>query len=325
MKRRLTTHARTRTGTDAIKRVSATTDPTLRLNHPVAFGSEVKTEVLADGTIKASGTLIRFTNLDDPDLCGDFFTSTTYYGEDIEGKKLPIYFHHGVQLKRTVDGEVKLVGPGRRKIGVGTLSFDTEKGILIDAIIDDAKEYHDDLATALADGSLGWSSGAVGHVVARKAHLDESGEWVKAFEIVSWPTGEASLTHMPAEPRNVAESKGFTSIKSVEDITPETGDAVKGALSDFGGYSWEYDWEEYDDNWNLAEEVAGSVYYIIHNRLRQAVENIAGDESMTPDDQATAIRACYDEARDMVVTVVMVVIGLSSDSSDDMSAKAGKS
>jgi len=58
-------------------------------------------------------------------------------------------------------------------------------------------EYEKQIYKLAQAGKLGWSSGALGHLVER----EPAG---KAFHIKTWFIGEASLTPTPAEPRNNA-------------------------------------------------------------------------------------------------------------------------
>jgi hypothetical protein len=102
----------------------------------------------ADAPPTADGYLVRFTSADDPDITAmkDFFTSETYFGE---AERVPVYFHHGlpVVIRDAATGATKTIGPGKTKIGTGSLKAD-ETGIFIDAIIDEAGEYREPFSSS---------------------------------------------------------------------------------------------------------------------------------------------------------------------------------
>ena len=155
----------------------------------IYFGGEIKTlGETADG-LRVGGYLVRFSTADDPDLEGDYFTADTDFGlDDGEVKSVPVMFHHAQPLRTREGGEVIIT----RRIGKGTLTLD-DAGLLIDAIIFNRDEY--ERAISASAKSLGWSSGALGHLVEREP--GENASWVKR-----WFVGEASMTPTPAEPRN---------------------------------------------------------------------------------------------------------------------------
>jgi HK97 family phage major capsid protein len=157
----------------------------------VITGGDVK--AMGDG--KVGGYLIRFTTASDPDLTGDFFASSTDFGE---AKSSPVLYQHGADKKL-----------GRRKIGIGDLKVD-ELGVWIDAQLNLRDEYEKTIYELAQAGKLGWSSGTAGHLVAREPVG-------KANKITSWPLGlDASLTPTPAEPRNSAQIKSlFTEPEAV--------------------------------------------------------------------------------------------------------------
>lgn len=146
----------------------------------VYMGQNVK--ALGDGRV--GGYLVRFTSPTDPDLDGAFFTPDTDF--DIEdGAVRTVYYHHGF------DGAL-----GNRKLGKATLKFD-DVGIWAEAQLALRDDYEKMVYELAQQGKLGWSSGAVGHLV--------DGESMgKAYWLKTWPIGEASLTPTPAEPRNEA-------------------------------------------------------------------------------------------------------------------------
>ena len=162
-------------------------------------GGAVK--ALGDG--KIGGYLVRFTDMQSPDLTGDYFTADTELGT-VEA--LPVLYHHGQ------DAMI-----GKRVLGTGKLRKD-DIGLWVEAQLALRDEYEASIYKLAEDGKLGWSSGAVAHLVEREQKT-ASVSWIKM-----WWVAEASLTPTPAEPRNEAAT-----MKSGEAATPE--DAVKASAS----------------------------------------------------------------------------------------------
>ena len=159
--------------------------------------------VKALGEGKIGGYLVRFTAMQSPDLTGDYFTSETDLGMT---EALPVLYHHGQ------DAMI-----GKRVLGSGKLRKD-DIGLWVEAQLALRDEYEASIYKLAEDGKLGWSSGAVAHLVEREQKT-ASVSWIKM-----WWVAEASLTPTPAEPRNEAAT-----MKSGEAATPE--DAVKASAS----------------------------------------------------------------------------------------------
>jgi hypothetical protein len=144
----------------------------------IAHGGEIK--ATKDGKIE--GYLVRFSTEKDPDLSGDFFTKETDFGIH---ERLPLYYEHGF------DEKLK-----NQRIGIGLCKKD-EVGVWFEAQMDLADEYQKMLyEKGLMTKKFGYSSGAIGHLVAREPAR-------KAYWLKSWPLGEASITPHPAEYRNL--------------------------------------------------------------------------------------------------------------------------
>jgi phage head maturation protease len=145
-------------------------------------GGEVK--ALGEGRI--GGYLVRFTTAADPDLTNDFFTPDTdfFLGDD---PKAWVLYDHGR------DGTLKA-----RKLGQGQLRIDNI-GLWIEAQLKMRDHYEKAIYELAKKGKLGWSSGALNHLVEREPEGN-------AQKILTWPIGEASLTPNPAEFRNEAFS-----------------------------------------------------------------------------------------------------------------------
>lgn len=149
---------------------------TLNPESLIAYGSEIK--ALGDG--KVGGYLIRFSTPEDPDLTGDFFSKDTEYGPNTNP---PLFYHHGM------DGTLKT-----RMIGTGGWKID-DVGLWYEAQLAMRDEYEQMLYQMVEAGKMGYSSGALSHLVERESVG-------KAYWIKTWIIGEASLTPTPAEPRN---------------------------------------------------------------------------------------------------------------------------
>lgn len=145
----------------------------------VSYGSAVK----ALGKGKVGGYLIRFSNEDEPDLTGDFFTKDTDFGEH---ESTPVFYAHG--MDEVLKG---------RKLARAKLIED-QFGVWAETQLQLRDEYEQFLYGMAEKGKLGWSSGTA-------AHLVEYTPVGKSHRIDRWPLGlDASLTPCPAEPRAVA-------------------------------------------------------------------------------------------------------------------------
>jgi HK97 family phage major capsid protein len=142
----------------------------------IAFGSELKD--LGGG--KIGGYLVRFTTKHDPDLTGDYFDKDT---ELHVPDRLELLYAHGQ------DSTLK-----RRVLGKVTTKTD-DAGLWAEAQMNLRDEYEKAIYNMAKEGKLGFSSGALSHLVER----EPAG---KAMHIKSWWIGEASLTPSPAEYRN---------------------------------------------------------------------------------------------------------------------------
>lgn len=154
----------------------------------ITFGSEIK----ALGGGKVGGYLIRFSTAEDPDLTNDYFSKETnlHYPES-----LPVLYNHGLDktLKKRVIGSAHVVAE--------------DAGLWAESQLNLADEYEQEIYKLAEAGKLGYSSGALSHLVER----EPAG---KAMHIKSWFIGEVSITPTPAEPRN-----RVVSLKSL--IAPE--------------------------------------------------------------------------------------------------------
>lgn len=140
------------------------------------FGDAVK--ALGDG--KVGGYLVRHSGTHDPDLTDDYFDNQT----DIHAPDtLPVLYQHGMDTKM-----------GKRVLGTAKTGRD-EVGLWIEAQLDMRDKYEQAIYKLAEQGKLGWSSGALSHLVERE-------QVGKSYHIKTWFIGEASLTPTPAEARN---------------------------------------------------------------------------------------------------------------------------
>ena len=153
----------------------------------VSFGDAIKVISETDDTVTIGGYLVRYGNPVDTDLEGDYFTPDTYFGENT---KATVVYHHGMDAKM-----------GARRLGTGELKRD-DAGLWMEAQLKMRDEYEKYIAEMVKQGKLGYSSGAVGHLVERTP----TG---KANRIDTWIIGEASITPTPAEPRNIVSLKSL--------------------------------------------------------------------------------------------------------------------
>jgi HK97 family phage major capsid protein len=149
----------------------------------INYGQTVK--ALPDG--KIGGYLVTFGGLD---LTGEYFDQVTDFGEYA---RLPVMYHHGKTL------QIK-----KRRIGTAEVTLD-EIGLWAETQLEMRDEYERMVYELASNGKLGWSSGSAEHVIEREQDA-------KGVHITQWFMAEASLTPMPAEPRNtVIPLKSFMS------------------------------------------------------------------------------------------------------------------
>ena len=143
----------------------------------VAFGTEVK--ALGEG--KIGGVLVRMSDTSNPDLTGDFFDikSDVRFPETID-----VYYNHGMDstLKKRIIGKAKL-----SRMSTADVWAETQLNL--------RDEYEKAIYAMAEAGKLGYSSGALSHLVER----EPAG---KSAYLKTWVIGEASRTLTQYEPRN---------------------------------------------------------------------------------------------------------------------------
>ena len=165
----------------------------------IAFGSEVK--ALPDG--KIGGYLIRFTKHTATDLEGDYFDADTDIHTPTE---LPLLYNHGM------DGTIK-----KRVIGTA-ITVIKDAGLWAESQLNMRDEYEKAIYEMAKAGKLGYSSGALSHLVEREPVG-------KSFHIKTWFVGEASLTPTPADFNNKVVT--LKSLIPADAALPDNADNIK--------------------------------------------------------------------------------------------------
>lgn len=168
----------------------------------ISFGGAIKA---LDDSGKVGGYLVRFSDGKSRDLSGEYFDANTYYGAR-KGDGVDTVFHHAqpLPLKAGLPDAVKgELGKLQEKFFTPVKTRVDTIGIWAETVLNLADEYEKAVYGLVKAGKLGWSSGAVGHLVKK----EPSGR------IATWPIGEASMTPTPCEPLN-----RVVTIKSLAEI-----------------------------------------------------------------------------------------------------------
>jgi HK97 family phage prohead protease len=126
------------------------------------------------------------------DLEGETFTKDTDYWLEHLGDRLPVLYEHG--LTSTI---------GKQVIGRVVSKRLSDAGLWIEAEINRSRQYAEQILELVKAGRLGWSSGAIAHLVEKAAGV-----------VKIWPLGEASLTPVPCEPRTLGVQLAAKSISA---------------------------------------------------------------------------------------------------------------
>lgn len=154
----------------------------------VIYGGAVK----ALGNLKVGGYLVRFSDPDDTDLEGEYFTKDTNFGLP---EPIPlygtVYYQHGF------DKVLKKVPLGLADHKIDEFGIWAEVQLKMREGYEKHIQFIYEMARA---GKMGWSSGTAGHLTEREKH--GKAMWIKA-----WPLGlDDTLTPIPADPNNAAVS-----------------------------------------------------------------------------------------------------------------------
>ena len=144
------------------------------------------------------------------DLAGEQFAPTTDFWFDKLPGARPVLYDHGLDplLQKSVLGSAVKIVPD-------------DVGLWVEAQLQRNHQYIDYVLDLIRAGALGYSSGALGHLIERESHGDIT-------LIKSWPIGEFSLTPTPAEPRTL----GVAELRSVPGLPAELLKTVPEAACD---------------------------------------------------------------------------------------------
>ena len=217
--------------------------------------------VKALGGGKIGGYLVRYSTEQTPDLVGDFFTPESELGYH---ENLPVLYHHGQD--RVI---------GKRIIGKARLRRDAV-GLWVEAQLAMRDQYEKEIYALAQKGALGWSSGAVSHMVEREQKTTGTA-WVK-----TWWVAEASLTPTPAEPQNNALSikSGDDSINKDAEEAPDT--AITGQTDEKTNNNEELTMETSDEIKELKAAIASLTAQVNEPKVEGAkmapvVKGVGGD------------------------------------------------
>lgn len=167
----------------------------------IALGGNIK--MIGDNRV--GGYLIYYTDADNKDLTGEYFTkATNQYEEHYPTVGLKVLFHHGLKAPLKV-------------IPIGTIvkAENRDVGLWVEAILEEYGKYKEYVAAikGLAQkGILSWSSGAL------PASVEVDGD--TGF-IKSWGKIEGSMTHTPAMPE-MTKIHTLKSVASWLETLPES-------------------------------------------------------------------------------------------------------
>jgi len=157
-------------------------EPLVEVGRPT--GVTIKS--MDDNRVVIGGYGILYSNTKDRDLENDYFAKDTDFWLDRMPGAKPVLYEHGQH------DVIKKMSLGN------TIEFKSDSvGLYVEAELDRHNQYIDTVLELVNKGVLGWSSGAVSHLVERS----------KDGLLKSWPIAEMTLTVAPAEPRLLGVSE----------------------------------------------------------------------------------------------------------------------
>lgn len=186
-------------------------------NDLVYFGGEVK---LLDSSGRVGGYLVRFSDVNNRDLSGDWFDAKSYLGP-VDGAGQECLYEHGYPVipeGKRIDQATVIALKSLADRTFSPLKVKRDAiGIFAETVLDIEDEYEKFIHGRVKAGKVGWSSAAAGHRVKREAN----------GYLSRWPIAEGSLTPRPCEPLNRAvPMKSLANLKFVslsdEDVAEET-------------------------------------------------------------------------------------------------------
>lgn len=175
----------------------------------INFGGALKS--MGKGWV--GGYLVRFGSPQERDIESDYFTAQTYFGKSA-GNGADVFLNHAQPIMRGLPKSLEKFNDYNFKNPLKTKVDDV--GVFAQHLLDVRDEYENAIYELCKSGKLGWSSGALSHLVKRN----------KSGAITRWVIGEGSYTPTPAEYR---ESNLIMPLKSWInfDAVKKSGEAVK--------------------------------------------------------------------------------------------------
>lgn len=212
------------------------------------------------------------------DLDGDTFTAQTDFALDSTHEP-PVFYDH-------------TLGDVQHQLGRVVKISAQEAGLWIEAQIERATDYAEQVLKLIEKGVLGWSSGSVSHLVRRE------GKTIK-----SWPIYEFSLTPTPAEPRTL----GVEQIKRIDGLTEaEAGSTRANARADIADednkmppfkIEGEVNLDPAEGEPTMSKDESQTVEQAVEKAIL-AREQRAADERKRADEVKAAEQAGYQKALD---------------------------
>jgi phage head maturation protease len=144
------------------------------------FGNDVKA---LDDNGKVGGYAIVYSNAEERDLDGEYFTSDTYLGPH-NGDGADVLFQHGIPVKKGLEGL------SRHIFSAPVKTKKDDIGIFAETVLNQHDAYEKAVLKLVKAGKIKWSTGSVDRVVRKE----------KDGKITRWPVIEISMTHTPAQP-----------------------------------------------------------------------------------------------------------------------------
>ena len=140
------------------------------------------------GNGRIGGYALMYSTAQDPDLTKEFFSKeeSTIDGPHVDA---PVFYIHGRDSRM-----------GKRIIGRAVSSTVDDVGVWVETQLNMRDEYEKAILAMAKAGKLGYSTGALGHMV----DYAPKGEGIQLIK--TWIVGETSLTPTPAEPRLYVQS-----------------------------------------------------------------------------------------------------------------------
>ena len=158
---------------------------------------------------KIGGYALMYSTSIDPDLTKEFFSKSE---SSIDGphENSPVFYIHGRDAKM-----------GKRIIGRALSARADDVGLWVETQLNQRDEYEKAVLAMAKAGKLGYSTGALSHMV----DYEPRGDGVQLIK--TWIVGEVSLTPTPAEPRLCVQSLKSLSASEMAALPNEEDDPIQ--------------------------------------------------------------------------------------------------